>query len=374
MSAAMWPATRISAINLLYPDICPRCHQEPETPLHTFWTCPCNEKIDETNITKSNKYIKRAVEEADTYPCLWFRGLLPNSIIEKHQIPEPAYEQDLKYINIEDMAWVSGVYYGDASGGNNTSFKVLRRCGIGLVAVKDDGTINFGLHSNLPGLIQTVGRGELYALLLLVRLLVPLSNFEFVTDNQNVWRTFNGGPKSGANSANCDFYEEIFRTIHEKALKPAVRWMPSHLREKLAKGEITSLPDGITQFDITANDHADDLAGKAAEACRISDIITAPYIRDVQMIKHIQKRLTTIAMYLPLRDQKQEAPKPPVCPRITREALLTTTSHSIIINGNRYSCTVCKNSFSIIDAGCKHWLSTQCNIPSQEIQLYIPTK
>jgi hypothetical protein len=47
MSAAMWPATRISAINHLYPDICPRCHQEPETPLHTFWTCPCNEKIDE---------------------------------------------------------------------------------------------------------------------------------------------------------------------------------------------------------------------------------------------------------------------------------------------------------------------------------------
>jgi predicted HD phosphohydrolase len=209
---------------------------------------------------------------------------------------------------------------------------------------------------------------------LLVRLLVPLSNFEFVTGNQNVWRTFNGGPKSGANSANCDFYEDFFRTIHEKALKPAVRWMPSHLREKLAKGEITSLPDGVTQFDITANDHADDLAGKAAEACRISDIITAPYIRDVQMIKHIQKRLTTIAMYLPLRE-KQEVTKPPVVPRVTREELLTTTSHNISINGNRYSCTACLSSFSIIDPGCKHWLSIQCVTPASIlVQNHIPTK
>jgi hypothetical protein len=214
---------------------------------------------------------------------------------------------------------------------NKRVFQARRRCGVGLVAIHDDGTINFGLHSNLPGLIQSVGRGELYALLLLVRLLVPLSNCEFITDNQNVWRTFNGGPRSGANSANCDFYEEIFKVIHEKTLKNTVRWMPSHPREKLDKGEITTLPDGVTQLDITANDHADDLAGKAAEACRISDIITAPYIRDVQMIKHIQKRLTTIAMYLPLRDKKQEAPKPPVIPGVTREELLTTTSHSISI-------------------------------------------
>ena len=43
--------------------------------------------------------------------------------------------------------------------------------------------------------------------MLLVRLLVPVANFELVTDKQNVWRTFNGGPKSGANSANRDFYD-----------------------------------------------------------------------------------------------------------------------------------------------------------------------
>ena len=91
------------------------------------------------------------------------------------------------------------------------------------------------------------------------------------------------------------------------------------------------------------------------------------------MIEHIQKKLTTIAMYLPLRE-KQEVTKPAVVPRITGEELLTTTSHNISINGNQYSCTTCLSSFSVIDPGCKHWLSIQCVAPASPVQDHKPTK
>ena len=150
--------------------------------------------------------------------------------------------------------------------------------------------------------------------------------------------------------------------------------MPSHLREKLKSGEIANLPDGVTDFDVTANDHADDLAGKAAAACELPDATTTPYLSQVQRVKHIQKRLTTIAMYLPAREKKHEATKPPVVPRPNRVALLASSSHSIITNGSRYTCTVCKSSFSSSDPGCNHWLSTQCLAPMLSPQEHVPAR
>jgi hypothetical protein len=233
MSGAMWPAVRVNSISSIFPDLCPRCKLAPETALHTFWTCPCNKDIDEPIIAKTNKHIQRAVDEADVYPCLWFRGLLPTEIIDKVVIPAPTDDINIEYINPENIEWTSGVYYGDASGGEHTQHSKLRRCGVGLVSVLPDGTINFGLHTNMPGVVQSVGRGELMALLILLRLLLPGVDCEFVTDNENVWKTFSGGPRNGANSANCDMYEEVFRLIYDKAIKIKVRWMPSHLREKL---------------------------------------------------------------------------------------------------------------------------------------------
>ena len=64
--------------------------------------------------------------------------------------------------------------------------------------------------------------------------------------------------------------------------------MPSHLKEKLSKDEITDLPEGVSMFDVTANDHANYLAGKAAGLVQLPNAITAPYIFNVKRIKHIQ--------------------------------------------------------------------------------------
>jgi hypothetical protein len=43
----------------------------------------------------------------------------------------------------------------------------------------------------------------------LLQLLAPLAQVTFVTDNFNVYKTYNKGPKSANNSNNCDLYENI---------------------------------------------------------------------------------------------------------------------------------------------------------------------
>ena len=165
-------------------------------------------------------------------------------------------------------------------------------------------------------------------------------------------RTFNGGPKAGADSANCDLYKELFHIIFEKALKLTVRWMPSHL-----KGE--TRPVGVSELDVAANDHADDLAGIGAELVQLPNSVTTPYLFYVRQIKHIQKRLATVAMYFPNREH-QRVDKPPPEIRVSKDCLLRDTSHSISVSGSRYICTACLNSFRIADPACKHWLKASC--------------
>ena len=147
--------------------------------------------------------------------------------------------------------------------------------------------------------------------------------------------------------------------------------MPSHLREKISSGEIACLPASVTDFDITSNDHADMLAGKAAAKCQLPNAITVPYILEVTRLKHIQKRLTTIAMYLPERANREVMPKPLPVPRANRDALLLNTTHTISVNSDRYSCSVCKSSFKYTDPGCRHWLTTQCLVPPNQDMLHI---
>jgi hypothetical protein len=55
--------------------------------------------------------------------------------------------------------------YGDASGGMFTKYNQLRRCGVGLACISEQGTLLWAIRFNLPGAVQTVARGELFAIL-----------------------------------------------------------------------------------------------------------------------------------------------------------------------------------------------------------------
>ena len=204
MCGCCWPAARIYDINPLYPPACPRCGAAHEDALHTFWTCPANRSIDHPHLEKSHYLENTAVDQSRQFPCLWLRGLLPahyTYIPDEHNATDTL---TIKYVQCnQHYVWDSHIYYGDASGGKNTSYSKLRRCGVGLVC-HTHGVFHYGLHSNLPGPIQSVGRAELFAFVLLLRHLPAHATTQFVTDNLNVHNTFHKGPAAAANSANCN--------------------------------------------------------------------------------------------------------------------------------------------------------------------------
>ena len=79
LAAATWPNERVNEAYPEIPSTCSRCGLEPETDLHVFWQCPCNNNIDDDAIRDSDKYIDAAILHAEDKPCLWLRGIMPIS-------------------------------------------------------------------------------------------------------------------------------------------------------------------------------------------------------------------------------------------------------------------------------------------------------
>ena len=91
------------------------------------------------------------------------------------------------------IVWNSGTYYGDASGGDFTTFAPIRRIGCGLAAIDSNGALIAGMSLNLPGPVQTVPRGELFALVMLMHFVDLCSDIDYVTDN---WGLFSAFPRA----------------------------------------------------------------------------------------------------------------------------------------------------------------------------------
>jgi len=253
------------------------------------------------------------------------------------------------------MSWSSRTYYGDASGGEHTSYNEIRRCGCAVVAVHPDGSLHFGASFSLPGIVQTVARAELFALVFLISQADPLTEVTFVTDNKGVNDMFNQGPKACKRSTNCDLYKQLFQTVYDKAIRLQVRWMPSHLECT----ESGVRPLGVSLLDVQGNEHADTLASDAAKKACVPLHVSAEYLYWVNLTKSIQHRLATILINLPDRN-KAKIEKPERGPRPDLTALFASSSHSVYQDKERVGCARCHNNFHIKDASLEHWLQCSC--------------
>ena len=195
-----------------------------------------------------------AEEGSSVFPCLWLRGILPSCLTLIPPEHEPKDDLDVYHYTHTDQdiyKWGSGVYYGDASGGKNTDYKALRRVGCSVVQCDSQGQLLYACYFNLPGIIQTVARGELLALVQLIRMADPLTNIEYITDNLGVCNTFNKGPANAQYSMNADLYNELYKLTIDKAIVLQVRWMPSHLTVN------DPLPPDVSTVDVLSNNQAD---------------------------------------------------------------------------------------------------------------------
>ncbi len=164
LAGACWPLSRVQKA---YPDtnpVCVRCGLEREDAFHTFWGCNCNDDIDDTRVQDSQYLLDRAQRGCIENPSLWLRGLAPADFLTVSRSDIPL----VLALHVEGSppeCWPSGTYYGDGSGGDFSDYPELRRCGVG-VATLQNGAQWFGVHSRLPGPIQTVPRAENCALII----------------------------------------------------------------------------------------------------------------------------------------------------------------------------------------------------------------
>ena len=181
----------------------------------------------------------------------------------------PVEEETIEWTNPQGLTISSGLYYGDASGGIYNQYRDIRRVGCSFTQVDNVGELVLTASFPLPGETQTVPRGELFAVLQLVKPAEVMPVLEYVSDNMGVYQTFNEGPKAGCLSMKCDLYHELFQLTIRKGIIQKIRWMPAHIHEKEAGGNFVR-PPGVTDLDSKANDYADDFANKASERANVS--------------------------------------------------------------------------------------------------------
>jgi hypothetical protein len=164
---------------------------------------------------------------------MWLRGILPSDTILPTPPLPPTEDAIIHTINDNSYPlpnWESGIYYGDGSGGEFSSFPLIRRCGVGLCSIDGNTSQITGMASlNLPGSIQTVPRSEYYAFYYLIKQATYGANLVFVTDHKPLFTVFNKGIECARLCVNYDLLVPVFAFIEQKLLQVIVRWMPSHL-------------------------------------------------------------------------------------------------------------------------------------------------
>ena len=120
---SVWTCARLHACKPDVSPACPRCGCSQEDDLHRFWTCPKLAESNNSAILDSAELVRRAVQQAPSYPVKWLRGLQPAEftvgLVSEHP-PIPIHRASGTFL-LQNMQ-VKGKYLvgSDASGGPAT--------------------------------------------------------------------------------------------------------------------------------------------------------------------------------------------------------------------------------------------------------------
>ena len=92
--------------------------------------------------------------------------------------------------------------------------------------------LKFGVKGALPGPVQTVPRGELYAILIVVRNGITNGSFLVYTDSEVNLKLYTKGRDNCLGSVNSDLWTKIFHNIDTKSHSLQLQFVPSHLDDE----------------------------------------------------------------------------------------------------------------------------------------------
>ena len=367
LTGGYWSNLRFSQSQPNRSTKCDRCGAVIEDDLHLIWECPANADIPSPHILDSQYLKGQARAGADTHPCLWLRGLLPNSVMP---VNTPVVEHDEFHFvgDPPQQPWPGGLYFADCSGGQYTSIPLLRRCGVGICRLRDhiclegddpEQPMHWGLFGPLPGTSHTVVRGELYAILVVVRLVVSSCTLTIASDSKVNIDLFYKGLAACLITNNADLWQELFSLIQAKELELRLRWVKGHCvsHEMIVKYK-------MTLYDIVGNLTADALAGRAAQ---LYEPVPQDCI-DIQwyyaIVRKIQSRaIAVLSSVIPQRSTSSE--------RVERVPRPISTPLGVAVLGSRHRftlfsgsarCYVCFEQAPKMRSHLLDWLAGPCKV------------
>ena len=108
---------------------------------------------------------------------------------------------------------------------------MLRRCGFGIARLQRDMAFDYGFYAALPGVLLTVPRSELFAVLVTICLCAVSTFIHIVTDSLTTHDLFKAGVDGRAwrHSANTDLWALVWVQVVDKSV--TLHWVKAHVVE-----------------------------------------------------------------------------------------------------------------------------------------------
>ena len=359
----LWPAARKTAQGMLLDSTCPRCGKEPETLTHRHWQCEANGLIMDPAVANTQHLSERAISGSESTPCFWNRGIVPT---EWTTIPAPSETQPLFGHGDWARFGDATVLYTDASGGNHTKDKRLRRVGWAVAAVSEGERPEFlaAKCGPLPGPKQSVSRGELFAVVEALKLADPAKPLQIVSDCMYVVL---GSTKTkvAPNQRHADLWNEFVKLKAGYTNGLTVRHVQSHIPAQLLWAGT------VDKMDFVGNTLADAFAARAAAECQLFEGQIGHIKKTDKLCKQVLLRIMAITRvvanhvhasdHLPQNECESEpdlwledsplVPPVPV-PRKRKYTMedrireLSKAGHSLCWRKPRLHCTRCLQAFT----------------------------
>ena len=323
---------------------CRLCGAPVQCQWHTAWACP---KILASEAAKgSEALVAQATACKGTGAALWIRGLTLD-IFQK--VPPPVSQEQVAAWPAGP--WRPGHYYTDASGGKHAEDPDLRRVGVAACSLASFLTsagdlcpeVSAYLQAPLCGMTQSTNRGELYAIILVLEMVVPCLDqiTTIYTDSQYCCDGYAAGAQRQKAAFNDDLWARFFGQVARHQGRVSLIKVKSHLTlQDAAAG-------GILLKDLVGNAMADQAAKLAAADFEVPESIAEKVQGEQQGAMKILRHLVAANVEnlrqlqaLGLRDPAHRSRQPTAAPKPS--PLAANRGHKLHrLSGNRWRCSLC---------------------------------
>jgi len=333
-------------------------------------------------VVASQPLVARATANKETLACLWLRALLPASWTAiapppSQAIPTVAFGSlgacDPRLaLGPDDFCDV----YSDASGGPHSADHRLRRVTTGFVVLQDaipnrlhllpEGVedihpamgkaaratfdffqdqlgyragfkVLFGAAGALAGPVQTVPRGELQAIIMVLELMPGHLNLRVYTDHENHVNKWAAGKAATQGSAHSDLWEVFWSLVDMRSGITTLLYTPAHRDQTL----VHDIQQGRAPLDYFGNALADACASLLqAHAAVPSHLVQQVQSADA-LVWTIGRRLASIGLTASSGHRTRRTATGGRTKRPDIKVILANSTHDWELASGTYVCSAC---------------------------------